>query len=89
MIVLFLQKGLLNPDFARKHLGGEGSGFAIGRGTRIWDQDSRNTRRCSRTPQGCPGIRTSYSPTSLEPQEAVNPMWYAKRLPDHTMREKI
>ena len=41
MIALFLQKGLVNPDFARKLLGGEHSGFSIESGTRIWDQDSR------------------------------------------------
>ena len=31
----------LNPDFARKLLGWEHSGFSIESGTRIWDQDSR------------------------------------------------
>jgi hypothetical protein len=41
VVALFLQKGLLNPDFARKLLGWEHSGFSIESGTRIWDQDSR------------------------------------------------
>ena len=41
MIALFLEKGLVNPDFARKLLGGEHSGFSIESGTRTWDQDSR------------------------------------------------
>jgi hypothetical protein len=41
LIALFLDKSLLNPDFARKLLGWEHSGFSIESGTRIWDQDSR------------------------------------------------
>jgi hypothetical protein len=41
VVALFLQNGLLNPDFARKLLGWEHSGFSIESGTRIWDQDSR------------------------------------------------
>jgi hypothetical protein len=86
VIVLFLQKGLLNPDFARKRLCGERSGFSIDRGTRIRDQDPRCPQARFRVRHGCPSIRTSYSPTSLEPQEAVNPIWYVKRLADHTMR---
>ena len=41
VLALFLDKGLLNPDFARKLLGWEHSGFSIESGTRIWDQESR------------------------------------------------
>jgi hypothetical protein len=35
VVALFLQKSLLNPDFARKVLGWQHSGFSIESGTRI------------------------------------------------------
>jgi hypothetical protein len=38
---LFLSKGLLNPDFARKLLSWRHSGFSIESGTRIYDQEAR------------------------------------------------
>ena len=38
---LFLSKGLLNPDFARKLLSWRHSGFSIQSGTRIYDQEAR------------------------------------------------
>jgi hypothetical protein len=41
VVALFLQKGLLNHDFARKLLGWEHSGFSIESGTRILDQPTR------------------------------------------------
>jgi hypothetical protein len=41
VVALFLQKGFLNPDFARKLLGREHSGFSIESGARIWDQEPR------------------------------------------------
>jgi hypothetical protein len=41
VVALFLDKGLLNPDFARKILGWQHSGFSIESGTRILDQPTR------------------------------------------------
>jgi len=41
VIALFLSKGLLNPDFARKLLSWRHSGFSIESGTRIYDQEAR------------------------------------------------
>jgi hypothetical protein len=41
VVALFLDNGLLNPDFARKILGWEHSGFSIEGGTRIQDQPTR------------------------------------------------
>ena len=41
VIALFLDKGLLNPDFARKILAWQHSGFSIESGTRILDQSTR------------------------------------------------
>jgi hypothetical protein len=41
VVALFLQKGLLNPDFARKILGWQRSGFSFERGARILDQPTR------------------------------------------------
>jgi hypothetical protein len=41
VVALFLHKGLLNPNFARKLLSWRHSGFSIESGTRIYDQDSR------------------------------------------------
>jgi hypothetical protein len=41
VVALFLSKGLLNPDFARKLLSWRHSGFSIESGTRIYDQESR------------------------------------------------
>ena len=41
MVALFLSKGLLNPDFARKLLSWRHSGFSIESGTRIYDQKAR------------------------------------------------
>ena len=38
VVALFVSKGLLNPDFARKLLGWRHSGFSIESGTRIYDQ---------------------------------------------------
>jgi len=40
-VALFLDKGLLNPDFARKILAWQHSGFSIESGTRILDQPTR------------------------------------------------
>ena len=40
-VALFLEKGLLNPDFARKILGWQHAGFSIESGTRILDQPTR------------------------------------------------
>ena len=54
LLALFLDKGLLNPDFARKLLGREHSGFSIESGTRIRDQPTRGPvpvhRACSAFP---------------------------------------
>jgi hypothetical protein len=41
VVALFLDKGLLNPDFARKILGWQHSGFSVESGTRILDQPTR------------------------------------------------
>ena len=41
VVALFLEKGLLNPDFARKILAWQHSGFSIESGTRILDQPTR------------------------------------------------
>jgi len=41
VVALFLDKGLLNPDFAHKLIGWEHSGFSIESGTRIQDQPTR------------------------------------------------
>jgi hypothetical protein len=41
VVALFLEKGLLNPDFARKILGWQHSGFSIESETRILDQPTR------------------------------------------------
>ena len=41
VIALFLDKGLLNPDSARKILAWQHSGFSIESGTRILDQSTR------------------------------------------------
>ena len=41
VVALFLEKGLLNPDFARKILGWQHAGFSIESGTRILDQPTR------------------------------------------------
>jgi hypothetical protein len=41
LIALFIQKGLLNHDFARKLLGWEHSGFSIESGPSILDQPTR------------------------------------------------
>jgi hypothetical protein len=43
LIAMFLDKGLLNPDFARKLLHGSHSGFSIDSGTRIYDEDARRS----------------------------------------------
>lgn len=41
VVTLFLEKGLLNPDFARKILGWQHAGFSIESGTRILEQPTR------------------------------------------------
>ena len=41
VVALFLEKGLLNPDFARKILAWQHSGLSIESGTRILDQPTR------------------------------------------------
>ena len=41
VVALFLSRGLLNPDFARKLLGWEHSGFSIESATRIQNQATR------------------------------------------------
>jgi hypothetical protein len=41
VVALFLSKGLLNPDFARKLLSWRHSGFSIESGTRTYDQEAR------------------------------------------------
>jgi hypothetical protein len=41
VVVLFLDKGVLNPDFARKLLGWRHWRFSIESGTRIHDKDAR------------------------------------------------
>jgi hypothetical protein len=41
VVALFLDKGLLNPDFVRKILSWQHSGFSIESGTRILDQPTR------------------------------------------------
>jgi len=41
VIALFLEKGLLNPDFARKILAWQHAGFSIESGTRVLDQPTR------------------------------------------------
>jgi hypothetical protein len=41
VVALFLEKGLRNPDFARKILGWQHAGFSIESGTRILDQPTR------------------------------------------------
>ena len=41
VVTLFLDKGLLNPDFARKILSWQHSGFSIESETRILDQPTR------------------------------------------------
>ncbi len=43
VIAMFLDKGLLNPDFARKLLHGSHSGFSIDSGTRIYDENARRS----------------------------------------------
>jgi hypothetical protein len=40
---MFLDKGLLNPHFARKLLHWSHSGFSIDSGTRIHDEDARRS----------------------------------------------
>jgi hypothetical protein len=41
VVALFLDKGLLNPHFARTLLSWRHSGFSIDSGTRIYDEDAR------------------------------------------------
>ena len=41
VVALFLEKGLLNPDFARKILAWQHAGFSIESGTRILEQPTR------------------------------------------------
>ena len=43
VIALFLNKGLLNPDFSRKLLHWSHSGFFIDRETQVYDEDTRRS----------------------------------------------
>jgi hypothetical protein len=43
VVALFIEKGLLNPHFARTLLSWRHSGFSIDSATRIYDQDARRS----------------------------------------------
>lgn len=57
VIALFLYKGLLNRDFARKLLSWRHSGFSIESGTRIYDQKAREA--LSQYISSCPAFMTN------------------------------